>query len=90
MLTIIEEKANAELQQKEIQKKNAIYENAIRWRDKGDADGLKVAIAFFKLIPDWKDSNEQIQNCQAKLEELNQKTNKEEKNEKKQKRKWLF
>lgn len=69
----VEEKAKAELQLKENQRKYAIYEEAISLRNANTVWSLTHAIELFQSISDWRDSGEQIQNCQAQLKEIKRK-----------------
>lgn len=57
--------------------KNDIYNNAMSEVKKATVASFMKAIEIFNSIPDWKDSNEQITKCEAKLPELKEKEEKE-------------
>lgn len=58
------------LDKAEICRKNSIYESAVARKNANIIKSLEEAIVFFKSIPGWKDSEEQIYDCQRKIEEM--------------------
>lgn len=54
----------------EICRKDSIYESAVARKNANIIKSLEEAIVFFKSIPGWKDSDEQVIACQKKLEEM--------------------
>lgn len=55
----------------EVCRKDSIYEAAVARKNTNSIKSLEEAVAFFKSIPGWKDSEEQIYDCQKKIEEIN-------------------
>lgn len=51
-------------------RKDSIYEAAVARKNTNSVKSLEEAVAFFKSIPGWKDSEEQIYDCQRKIEEI--------------------
>ncbi len=58
------------LDKAEICRKDSIYEAAVARKNANIIKSLEEAIVFFKSIPGWKDSEEQIYDCQRKVEEM--------------------
>ncbi len=58
------------LDKAEICRKDSIYESAVARKNANIIKSLEEAIVFFKSIPGWKDSDEQVIACQKKLEEM--------------------
>lgn len=54
----------------EVCRKDSIYEAAVARKNTNSIKALEEAVAFFKSIPSWKDSEEQIYDCQKKIEEI--------------------
>jgi tetratricopeptide (TPR) repeat protein len=54
----------------EICRKDAIYDIAVSLKSHGRISDLADAIEEFKKIPDYKDSNEQIDACNSQIEKL--------------------
>ena len=61
----------------EVCRKNDIYNSATSSVREGTVASFLKAIDLFKSISDWKDSDEQIDKCEAKLPELRDKEEKE-------------
>jgi tetratricopeptide (TPR) repeat protein len=55
----------------EVCRKDSIYEAAVARKNTNSIKSLEEAVAFFKSISGWKDSEEQIYDCQRKIEEIN-------------------
>ena len=55
----------------EVCRKDSIYEAAVARKNTNSVKSLEEAVAFFKSILGWKDSEEQIYDCQRKIEEIN-------------------
>lgn len=58
------------LDKAEICRKDSIYKSAVARKNANIIKSLEEAIVFFKSIPGWKDSEEQIYDCQRKIEEM--------------------
>ena len=58
------------LDKAEICRKDSIYEAAVARKNANIIKSLEEAIVFFKSIPGWKDSEEQIYDCQRKIKEM--------------------
>lgn len=58
------------LDKAEICRKDSIYESAVVRKNANIIKSLEEAIVFFKSIPGWKDSEEQIYDCQRKIEAM--------------------
>ena len=58
------------LDKAEICRKDSIYKPAVARKNANIIKSLETAIVFFKSIPGWKDSEEQIYDCQRKIEEI--------------------
>lgn len=54
----------------EVCRKDSIYEAAVARKNTNIIKSLEEAVAFFKSIPGWKDSEEQIYDSQKKIEEI--------------------
>ncbi|MCM1530360.1 MAG: DUF6273 domain-containing protein [Alistipes sp.] len=69
-----EQKAAECNEKAETSHKNALYDNAhktmTRAMNNADIDELNSAIVRFQEIQGWRDSDEMIQKCQAKIEEI--------------------
>ncbi|MBQ2764404.1 MAG: zinc-ribbon domain-containing protein, partial [Firmicutes bacterium] len=60
-----------ECEEKAVEAKNdSIYQQAVANAESGESAKVEVAIKQFELIPDWKDSKEQIEACKVRVEEL--------------------
>ena len=57
----------------EICRKDAIYDIAVSLKSHGKISDLADAIEEFKKIPDYKDSNEQIEICKSSIHSLKEK-----------------
>ena len=58
------------LEKAEIARKDAIYNEAKRQTGSTVVANVESAIRLFESIPSWKDSQEQIEECKRKIEEL--------------------
>ena len=65
------------LEKAEVCRKNDIYHDAIADMRKATLNSTQNAIRLFKSISGWKDADEQILKCEAKLLELRDKEEKE-------------
>lgn len=61
----------------EVCRKNDIYNNAMSEVGKASVASFVKAIELFKTISGWKDADEQVAKCEAKLPELRDKEEKE-------------
>lgn len=58
------------LERAETARKNSIYTNACQLKAKNTIRDLEQAIARFREIPGWKDSQEQIYACEKRIAEI--------------------
>lgn len=67
------------LEKAESCRKDALYTTAISRRAVGNIASYEEAIAIFKTIPGWRDTDSQIYACQKRIEEIKAKNEKNEK-----------
>ncbi len=87
-----------ELRKAEEKRKDDTYNSAVKKSNSDDIPTIRSAIRLFERIPDWKDSKEKIDFCNARIKELEIKLEEEKReverisalNEKKRKNKLLF
>ena len=61
------------LNRAEAVKKDTIYSSALSHMKANTVDEYKKAIGIFKSIPEWKDAENKINECQIKIEEIHAK-----------------
>ena len=61
----------------EESRKNDIYNSAVKMQEEDRIESVESAIASFKLIPGWKDTEEHIRTCESKIVELREKAEQE-------------
>ena len=54
-------------------RKNAVYDKAKKTANENTIESYEKAIAIYKSIIDWKDSSEQIEYCNKRIEEIKEK-----------------
>ncbi|MBR5094937.1 MAG: hypothetical protein IK095_07570, partial [Oscillospiraceae bacterium] len=64
-------------EQAEIRRKDGLYDQAMTEIQRDTIESLTGAIGSFRSIPGWKDADEQLARCQARIDELKAKAEEE-------------